>query len=121
MQTFKLTEKVPNHQAEQIQKALAGGIPLDDYKSDQIITTVQATFEDGVHVEIDLNNGGHDDQSAPYLNVTWYTDEMDEIYVLDEVPEELFTTYQLDMDEQDGYDQETNYVLTLTPESGGTA
>lgn len=85
---------------------------LDHMDDDALLERIEVDFEDGVIVEIDINNGNRDDNSSPYLNVNWYKDNKC-LYAFDTDPEgELFGTYDF-VFEDDENDNEINYILNL--------
>lgn len=114
MKTKTITETITQKEADIFLETLRLGKPHENHRSDQPIHQITAQFDDGVDITIDINNGGHDDNSAPYLNVNW-SDDGDDLYALGAEPDELLGEYSMTYDKEDenGIEQETEYIVQL--------
>lgn len=115
MTTKRIKYELPKSQAVTMTADLLLDKPLDDYKSDQVIHQVIVGFDDGMSASIEINNGGHDDNSGPYLNVNWSKDSED-LYDIGSEPDTLLGEYTLEYEEEreNGQEIEITYVIELT-------
>lgn len=104
--TFALEEKF----AQELQNLLNHEGCLDDAGDDEVLEKIEVSFDDGVTVEIDICNGGRDDDSSPYINVNWY-DNGEDLFAFGSEPDGLLGEYS--MVKEDEEENEVEYSVTL--------
>lgn len=112
MKTKTIQLTITKAQSEAFLETLALGKPSGQYKSDQVIHQATAQFDDGIEITIDIANGGHDDNSAPYVNSNW-RDNGEDLYALGSEPDNLFGEYTMVYDKlnDNGIETETQYIV----------